>query len=187
MLICNMIIPLCCSGEHEASRRVKSQLLVEMDGAGNPSDTEDTTKIVMVLAASNLPWSLDEALRRRLEKRIYIPLPEFEGRRALFDINLKSVTLADDVDLDALASATEGYSGADITNVCRDASLMSMRKMIHGKTPSEIKQLKLDEIEQPIKQEEFETAMSKVSSSVVSSFFPFPCRLLCFCCFVSVC
>lgn len=102
--------------EHEASRRVKSELLVQMDGVGGQ---EEASKVVMVLAATNFPWDIDEALRRRLEKRIYIPLPTDEGREALLRINLREVKVDDTVDLQSIAKQLEGYSGADITNVCR--------------------------------------------------------------------
>lgn len=73
----------------------------------------------MVLAATNFPWDIDEALRRRLEKRIYIPLPTQDGREALLTINLREVKLDPEVDLHAIAKKLDGYSGADITNVCR--------------------------------------------------------------------
>lgn len=108
-------------------------------GVGGALGSEDTSKLVIVLAATNYPWDIDEALRRRLEKRIYIPLPDGEpaqaglgksvsiimckpienGRKLLLQVNLKSVKLAEDVQLDEIAKLTEGYSGADITNVCR--------------------------------------------------------------------
>lgn len=101
--------------EHEASRRVKSELLVQMDGVGS----EEANKVVMVLAATNFPWDIDEALRRRLEKRIYIPLPSSEGREALLKINLREVKVDESVELAEIAQKLEGYSGADITNVCR--------------------------------------------------------------------
>lgn len=76
------------AGEHEASRRVKSELLVQIDGINSTQVEGEEKKIVMVLAATNFPWDLDEALRRRLEKRIYIPLPSVEARKDLFRINL---------------------------------------------------------------------------------------------------
>lgn len=101
--------------EHEASRRVKSELLVQMDGISS----DEATKVVMVLAATNFPWDIDEALRRRLEKRIYIPLPNDDGREALLKINLREVQLDPSVDLKSIARKLQGYSGADITNVCR--------------------------------------------------------------------
>ena len=134
--------------EHEASRRVKSELLVQMDGMS--SLAEDPGKMVMVLAATNFPWDIDEALRRRLEKRIYIPLPTLEGREALLKINLKEVKVEDGLDLKAIGRKLDGYSGADITNVCRDASMMSMRRKIAGLRPSEIKNLAKDELDMPV-------------------------------------
>jgi len=129
--------------EHEASRRVKTELMVHMDGVGDDDDDaveeeeEDGVekepkkkKTVIVLAATNTPWDLDEALRRRLEKRIYIPLPDIEGRIQLFRINMKGCELDEDVDLDILAEKCDGYSGADVANVCRDAAMMSVRRIM---------------------------------------------------------
>ncbi|KAJ4757034.1 Katanin p60 ATPase-containing subunit A1 [Rhynchospora pubera] len=81
----------------------------------------------MVLAATNFPWDIDEALRRHLEKRIYIPLPNFESIKELIKINLR--TVAADVNIDEVARRTEGYSGDDLTNVCRDASMNGMQAL----------------------------------------------------------
>lgn len=150
--------------EHEASRRVKSELLVQMDGMA--SITDEPGKVVMVLAATNFPWDIDEALRRRLEKRIYIPLPTEEGRGALLKINLKEVEIAEDVDSKIIAKKLEGYSGADITNVCRDASMMSMRRKIAGLRPSEIRNLNRDELDLPVTKQDFFEAISKCNKSV---------------------
>lgn len=156
------------SGEHESSRRVKSELLVQVDGVNNTGTNEDgSRKIVMVLAATNFPWDIDEALRRRLEKRIYIPLPNFESRKELIRINLKTVEVAADVDIDEVARRTEGYSGDDLTNVCRDASLNGMRRKIAGKTRDEIKNMSKDEISKdPVAMCDFEEALVKVQRSV---------------------
>ncbi|XP_041722006.1 katanin p60 ATPase-containing subunit A1 isoform X2 [Coregonus clupeaformis] len=157
------------SDEHEASRRVKAELLVQMDGVGGASENEDPSRMVMVLAATNFPWDIDEALRRRLEKRIYIPLPSAKGRVELLKINLKELELANDVDMAKIAEQMEGYSGADITNVCRDASLMAMRRRIVGLTPEEIRNISRDEMHMPTTMEDFESSLKKVSKSVSAS------------------
>lgn len=91
----------------------------------------------MVLAATNRPQDLDEAIRRRLEKRIYIPLPTATGRESLFKINLKTIDVEDDVDYKKLVEMTDGFSGADIANVCRDAAMMPMRRMLADMTDME--------------------------------------------------
>ncbi|KAG7484423.1 hypothetical protein MATL_G00049160 [Megalops atlanticus] len=154
------------SDEHEASRRVKSELLVQMDGVGGALENDDPSKMVMVLAATNFPWDIDEALRRRLEKRIYIPLPTAKGRAELLRINLREVEVAPDVDLALIAEKIQGYSGADITNVCRDASMMAMRRRIQGLSPEEIRALSKEELQMPVTMEDFELALKKISKSV---------------------
>jgi katanin p60 ATPase-containing subunit A1 len=116
--------------------------------------SEDPSKTVMVLAATNFPWDIDEALLRRLEKRIYIPLPNSEyveifgvqlvefystanficnfvpgdGREALLRINLRELTLDPDVDLKDIAVKLKGYSGDDITHVCRSVAISRSAK-----------------------------------------------------------
>lgn len=149
--------------EHEASRRVKSELLIQMDGINN---SDDPSKVVMVLAATNFPWDIDEALRRRLEKRIYIPLPNQSGRLALLEICLRDVEKSPDLDLAKVAKDLEGYSGSDITNVCRDACMMAMRRRIAGLEPDQIRSLSRDELELPVTMGDFSEAAKRVNKSV---------------------
>lgn len=78
------------NADHEASRRVKSEILTQMDGVGASMESD---KQVMVLAATNFPWEIDEALVRRLEKRIHIPLPCKEARTTMFELNMRSIKL----------------------------------------------------------------------------------------------
>ncbi|CAG0914517.1 unnamed protein product [Notodromas monacha] len=152
--------------EHEASRRVKSELLTQMDGISTYSTGDDPGKVVMVLAATNFPWDIDEALRRRLEKRIYIPLPSDVGRETLLKISLKEVKLENDLNLKKIAKRLKGYSGADITNVCRDASMMAMRKKIAGMKPDEIRALPKEELDLPVTMADFDEAIRKCNKSV---------------------
>ncbi|ESL09064.1 hypothetical protein TRSC58_03223 [Trypanosoma rangeli SC58] len=155
------------SSEHEASRRAKGTLLAQMDGVG-----VDPKKIVMVLGATNHPWTIDEAMRRRLEKRIYIPLPDLDDRMELFRINTKSLSLSPDVDFVHLSKMLEGrhYSCADITNLVRDAAMMTMRRLMEEMDKSELKR-RAAEIsklvaEQPITMKDFLGAVKNVPSSV---------------------
>jgi katanin p60 ATPase-containing subunit A1 len=155
------------SNEHEASRRVKSELLVQMEGvSSNQNCSEDPAKMVIVLGATNFPWDIDEALRRRLEKRIYIPLPNFEDRVSLLKINLKEVELDDDVNLEQIAKSLDGYSGSDITTVCRDTSMMGMRRKIDGLSIEQIQALSKDDIDIPCKKSDFLEVLKRVSASV---------------------
>ena len=83
-----------------------------------------------VLGATNIPWSLDSATRRRFEKRIYIPLPEADARLHMFQIHIGTMkTLLTDQDYQTLAQKTEGYSGADIGVLVREAAMMPIRKI----------------------------------------------------------
>ncbi|PWA03458.1 hypothetical protein BB558_000377 [Smittium angustum] len=111
-------------GESEASRRIKTELLVQMNGVGN----DDTG--VLVLAATNIPWALDSAIRRRFEKRIYIPIPDAAARATMFKIHVGDTpcTLTTQ-EYRILADKTEGYTGSDIAVIVRDALMQPVRKV----------------------------------------------------------
>ncbi|XP_044029016.1 katanin p60 ATPase-containing subunit A-like 2 isoform X3 [Siniperca chuatsi] len=116
-------------GEHEGSRRMKTELLVQMDGLARSED------LVFVLAASNLPWELDHAMLRRLEKRILVSLPTSPARQAMISHWLPplsstgGVELRTELDYETLAKGMEGYSGSDITLVCKEAAMRPVRKI----------------------------------------------------------
>lgn len=110
--------------ENDAMRRVKTQLLTSMEGL--TSKKEDR---VVVIGATNVPWEIDPAFRRRFERRIYIPLPDREARTEIFKIHTKGIELDEDVDFELLADLTEGFSGADIANVCREAIMRPVREL----------------------------------------------------------
>lgn len=96
----------------------------------------------MVLATTNCPWDLDEAMRRRLEKRIYIPLPDEPARLDLFRLNLREIPVTDDIDMQHLAQLSEGYSGADVHILCKEASMMPMRRLLSVLNPLEMAEMR---------------------------------------------
>jgi katanin p60 ATPase-containing subunit A1 len=148
-----------------------------MDGVSSTSSAsandqaeEEERKLVMVLGATNRPWDLDEALRRRFEKRIYIPLPTSKGREDLFKINLKGAGVADNLEFSELVAKTEGYSGADISNVCREAALMPMKRLLE-QNKGDIMDMVNNEsfknkLNAPITMEDLNIALKNTSKSV---------------------
>ena len=164
--------------EGDGSRRVKAELLVQMEGvnsntsaSANEKSDEDKRKIVTVMAATNRPWDLDDALRRRFEKRVYIPLPNEKGRLQLFNLNLKKIEVDKNINYDKLVKLTDGYSGADISNVCREASFMPMRRELIANKGRKIEDLVNDpdfraKIRAAICMPDFEKAIGNISKSV---------------------
>ena len=153
------------AGEHEASRRLKSELLSQMDGVSSAGGSS-SDGLVMVLATSNKPWDLDEAMRRRLERRIYVPLPDEASRREMLQIHLKGLALAQDVDEEELGRRSAGYSGADLQLACRDASMMPMRRAVEGKSPLEIVEMQSrGDLEAEISAADFEAALARTQPS----------------------
>ncbi|OSD05693.1 AAA-domain-containing protein [Trametes coccinea BRFM310] len=111
--------------ESEGSRRIKTEFLVQMNGVGH----DDTG--VLVLGATNIPWQLDNAIKRRFEKRIYIPLPGPEARRRMFELHVGDTPCElSKQDYRLLADKTDGYSGSDIAIVVRDALMQPVRKVL---------------------------------------------------------
>ena len=111
------------TGGNDERESTLNQLLTEMDGFGTNSG-------VIVLAATNRADILDKALLRagRFDRQIYVELPDIVGRREIFEVHMRGLKLADDVDKEFLAKQTPGFSGADIANVCNEAALMAARK-----------------------------------------------------------
>ncbi|CAH9093296.1 unnamed protein product [Cuscuta epithymum] len=113
------------TNENEASRRLKSEFLIQFDGVTCNSDD-----LVIVIGATNKPHELDDAVLRRLVKRIYIPLPDAGVRRELLKHRLKGQQFSlPDGDITRLVRETEGYSGSDLQALCEEAAMMPIREL----------------------------------------------------------
>ncbi|KAF9358244.1 hypothetical protein BGX26_002179 [Mortierella sp. AD094] len=144
-------------GEVEASRRIKTEFLVQFDGVGVGGE-EDR---ILIIGATNRPQEIDEAARRRFQKRLYIPLPESQGRHGLMMklLEKQSHDLTSEQILD-ICERTAGYSGSDMTGLCREAALGPIRA-IQG----DILEIGLDAL-RPISHGDFVEALSQVRASV---------------------
>merc|ERR1711879_555948 len=111
-------------GEADNTRRIKTEFLVQMQGVGVDMDG------VLTLGATNCPWDLDPAIRRRFQKRIYIPLPEAEARAVMFKIHIgKTPCDLKEPEFKALGEKTEGFSGSDISTAANDALMEPVRTL----------------------------------------------------------
>jgi len=111
------------TGGNDERENTLNQLLTEMDGF-------DTDVNVIVIGATNRADVLDKALMRagRFDRQIYVDLPDKNERKEIFEVHIKPLKLAGDVDIDFLSKQTPGFSGADIANVCNEAALIAARK-----------------------------------------------------------
>lgn len=110
--------------QSEASRRIQTELLIQMDGVGKDS------KGVLILGATNLPWQLDSAIRRRFQRRVHISLPDLPARMRMFEIAVGSTPCElKQSDFKQLGTLSEGYSGSDISIAVQDALMQPVRKI----------------------------------------------------------
>src|SRR6056297_3003403 len=146
------------SGDSGVGERVVSQLLTELDGL---EELED----VVVIATSNRPDLIDSALLRpgRLDRHVHVPVPDEDARRKIFEVHTDEKPLADDVDLGKLARKTEGYVGADIEAVCREASMAASREFIGSVAREEVGE-SVGNVR--VTMEHFEDALDQVQASV---------------------
>lgn len=158
-------------GSSDTSDRVINQILSEIDGMGSG-------KTLFIIGATNRPDILDPGIMRpgRLDQLIYIPLPDYDSRVSIFKANLRKSPIAKDINLDMLAGVTDGFSGADITEICQRAAKNAIRDSITAGIErqkrveaGELSQDEADALPDPvpfITRSHFEASMSKARRSV---------------------
>ena len=142
----------------KATRRLKTEFLVQLDGAGTDQDAR-----VVVVGATNRPDELDEAARRRFVKRIYVPLPDVAGRNQLLRVLLRDADNGlQDEDIAMLVEKTAGYSGADIRALANEAAMGPMREIM---TSCKMMDITIEQMPE-IRFEHFIDALELVAPSV---------------------
>ena len=146
--------------ENEASRRIKTEFLVQLDGAG--TNVEDR---ILIIGATNRPQEIDDAFVRRLSKRLYIPLPNKISRKQLIKRVLEKERKSNnkyeitDEDIDDIINKTKGYSGSDLINVCKEAAMMPIRS-IEDITNCQVEHLR------GVNKKDFDEALFNVKPSI---------------------
>lgn len=147
-------------GEHDASRRLKTEFLIEFDGVQSGGDDR-----VLVMGATNRPHELDDAVLRRFTKRVYVSLPSEETRLLLIkNLLSKQGSPLTQKELAQLARMTEGYSGSDVTALAKDAALGPIREL----KPEQVKNMSANEMRN-IRLSDFIESLKKIKRSVSPS------------------
>ncbi|XP_050685778.1 fidgetin-like protein 1 isoform X2 [Eriocheir sinensis] len=143
--------------DHESSRRIKTEFLIQLDGA-----TTENEERLLVVGATNRPQELDEAARRRLVKKLYIPLPDEQARQQIIEkLMVKQSHTLELGDIQRVCRMTEGYSGADMANLCREAALGPIRSISFD----DIHHISVEQV-RPITVDDFVKALSCIKASV---------------------
>jgi len=156
-------------GISEASRRMLSTLLTELDGFQD----KGSDRLILTLSATNTPWDLDEAVLSRFSRRIYIPLPDKEATKEIIKINTKGLKL--DVNLDEIADkcVERLYSGRDLKNLCQDAiwnMIRDVNKDLYKMANLSYKELKRRKLKtRALTDDDFEEAFKKIKSPLTKS------------------
>ncbi|CAF5180861.1 unnamed protein product, partial [Rotaria magnacalcarata] len=146
--------------EHDAMRRLKTEFLIQFDGVQTNSDDR-----ILVLAATNRPFELDDAALRRFPRRIYIQLPDKKTRQQLLrNLLAKQEHNLTDNDFNLIANQTDGYSGSDLTALAKDAAMGPVREL----RVEELKELSVSRI-RAISKQDFGLALRKIRASVSPS------------------
>jgi len=141
----------------ESTRRVLKQLLMELDGFNSPSNDK-----IIVMAATNKPWDLDDALLSRFRKKIYVPLPDAGTREQILGIHLRGADTSE-LNLKGLADKTQRFSGRDIQSLCQEAITHMVREMNPGLGEMDAAATENYTLhDRPMKQSDFNGALQKI-------------------------
>lgn len=143
--------------ESSGFRRLKTQLLQEIQGVKGHGD-----KLVTILAATNRPWDIDSAFLRRLERKIYVPLPDSDSRKSILKYHSRDVDGVESIDFDELSNLTDGYSGSDIEILCREAIMRPIRDLDKGGDLGKKGKI----IVRPVVVDDFLSSLKKIKATV---------------------
>lgn len=151
-------------GEHEASRRFKTEFMTQVDGIVQGATSSEDGKHLLLISCTNCPWDIDSAVMRRFPRRIYIPLPDRRARTQLLHRLLKAAGKHNlsSSDMKEISQRLHGFSGSDISAIASEASFGPIRSL--GDIDS-VRHVTADEI-RPISRDDFETAMAQASKSL---------------------